>query len=442
MVGSEPQERKFIMSDEFSRRLEDAANAHGRAAAGDVDVSVIAASVVGKARRRRRVTGFVTVAGAFVGVAVFAGGSLAVVNSMRDGANPATQLDASAVDMSQAPTVPTTESPSPAPMAAIQDYPPVAESRGDGFPDAYEMRDWVWDYVGEGWSLESYSGFATPLLDQPVTMPQAVVYLVSPGGPAFEIVALAPEYSSGLNVVSWQEDSHAAHIEWAGDNWRSPAVSGGAAELDLDTGVVSPIVFSTPWGLSGTVRPVAISASGNELWQAYLGTHERFYRFGPAEGWTVASVNDLAGIEDRDGDARWGLTEGEPGAGLATRGDGAAVAFERIERGQSGNHFPALVAVYDVDADIYVMGPNQPGITSGPADDCYFLGWVGEDSLSYGCQTGDGPHVVTLPDAPALGVVSSFEPERSATGVSGTILPVLSGRVGYREAPSQAFSSS
>ncbi|NTV39919.1 MAG: hypothetical protein HGA51_08200, partial [Demequinaceae bacterium] len=98
--------------------------------------------------------------------------------------------------------------------------------------------------------------------------------------------------------------------------------------LDLGTGAVSPIVFATPWGESSTVAPLAVSATGNELWEAWLGTHVRFYRYGTADGWTVASVNDLEGLSDRTAAPRWDTAGMLGDSRLATRPDSAAVLFE------------------------------------------------------------------------------------------------------------------
>lgn len=366
------------MSDELSRRLAAAAAAHGAAADGDADVSLIAASIIGPARRRRRVTALATVAGAFAGIAVIAGGSIVVVGSLRPEAGPDAQ-PAAPVEMSQAPTVHVTDSPTADPAATIRDYPPVANSRGEGFPAAYEMRDWVWNYVGEGWSLESYAASADPAVAVPLSLPEAAIYLVAPDGARFELTSLAPEYSVGLRVVSWQEATRTAHIEWAGD---STGVASGGAELDLATGRVSPIVFATPWGESSTVKALAVSAKGNELWQAWLGTHQRFYRYGVTDGWTVASVNDLEGIGDRTSPSRWDTAMVDDDPRLATRPDSAAVLFE--QRAERGGTLEQII-VYNVDTGARVVSDLRFEIAIGPHTVCTVTGWVGNSELSYDC---------------------------------------------------------
>lgn len=416
------------MSDEISRRLEEAAGAHGRAASGDVDVSVIAASVVGKARRRRRVTGLATVAGAFVGVAAFAGGSFAVVDSMRVDADPGAPRDVLTVDMSQAPTVSEAAAPSTPPKAVIEDYPPVVASRGEGFPEAYEMRDWVWDFVGEGWTVQSYSVGEDLSVDKPAMVPDAVLYLVDPDGVAFELASLDPEYSVGMRVVSWQEDARTAHLAWDGAN---EAGSTTGAQVDLETGTVSPLVFATPWGQSSTVAPLAVSASGNELWEAWLGTHQRFYRYAAADGWTVASVNDLEGLSDRAAGERWDTAMPADDARLVTRPDSEAVLFE-LRPWLDGPFVDAKIYRLDTDtivaARVFFTFPIQPDVT------CAMVGWVGDSELTYEC--GGQEASFTYPAIPAMGEGASYG-QAVASGSKWAVLNTS--KVGYGEATSVSY---
>jgi hypothetical protein len=380
------------VTDEVSRRLDEAAGLHARAAQEAVDVSVVAASVIGKARRRRRITASLTVAGAFAGLIAFAGGSFAVITALR----PETGADArpaAPVEVSQAPTVHLKSSPAPDQAATIQDYPPVAASRGAGFPDAYEMRDWVWDYVGKGWSLESFAASADPSFAAPLTLQDAVIYLVSPDGAAFELAALAPKYSVGLRVVSWQENARTAHIEWDGD---SKGVASGGAELDLATGRVLPLVFATPWGQSGTVKALAVSVTGNELWQAWLGTHQRFYRYGTKDGWTVASINDLQGIGDRTSPSRWDTAMAVDDPRVVTRPDSAAVLFE--QRPERGGPLEQIV-VYNVDTGGQVAGNLLFDFPIGPNTVCTMAGWAGDSELSYDCGGRQASFFTVVPVA-------------------------------------------
>lgn len=426
------------MSDEISRRLDEAVARHGRESASGVALSAIASSVIGKARRRRRVTGALTVAGAFVGLAMVGGGALAAVNSWEDRrASFDSALDAPTVAMSQAPspTPDTSAMPSadPNPTRAMENYPPVAATRGSEFPKAYEMRDWVWDYVGEGWSLQSYSGnidlgAVKPAGENSDTVPDAAVYLVDPEGAAFELVELDAEHSVGLRVVSWQEDQRTARIVWDG---AGETVTGGGGDLNLDTGEVTPLVFSTPWGVSSTVEPVAVSAAGNELWRAWLGTHVRYYRYGPADGWTVASVNDLEGIGDRQANPRWDTARLVGETVVGTRPDSAAVVFELRPTGTSA---PSHVAVYDVDAEAYVAADVTQDFDSRPDSDCHVVSWVGDATLSYDCGDDTVRVTVALDRGVGAGAGYGEVAYRSEDGrVSKTSV------VGYRAATDVAF---
>jgi len=416
------------MSDELSRRLEQAASAHGRAAANEVDVSVLAASVVGKARRRRRVTGLATVAGAFVVIAAFAGGSFAVVDSMRSDVNPGTHRDGATVDMSQAPTAPESAIPSPPPNAIIAEYPPVAASRGEGFPEAYEMRDWVWDYVSEGWTVQSYSASEDLSVDKPAMVPDAVIYLVDPDGVAFELFELAPEHSVGARVVSWQENERTAHLVWAGD---STGVAPGGAVVDLENGAVKPLVFATPWGESSTVAPLAVSAAGNELWEAWLGTHQRFYRFAEADGWAVASINDLEGLSDRTADGRWDTAMLVDDSRLATRPDSGAVL---LEYRPSRNGPLEDAKVYRVDTDTLVEVNVGFSFPIGPEVVCTTAEWLADAALTYDC--GDQQATFPYPAFPETVAGASY----GEAIVADSEWAVLNtSRVGFREATSVSY---
>ena len=369
-----------------------------------------------------------TVAAAFAALAVFAGGTIALADTLgRRDASPAAPAGA-VVAMSQTPSAPATESASPAPSVTIQDYPPAARGRGEGFPVAYEMRDRVWEYVGPGWTVQSYSTSPDLSADKPRTVPGAAVYLVDPDGVSFELAALDPEYSLGVRVVSWQEDERTAHIVWEGDD---TSVAPGSAVLDLDTGAVSPIVFATPWGESSTVATLAVSATGNELWEAWLGTHVRFYRYGTADGWTVATANVLEGISDRTANPRWDTAKLLGDSRVVTRPDAAAVLFE-LRPTLKGS--PTNVASYDVDADVYVTRDVSGAFPSAPDSECTVAAWVGDAALSYDC----GALSVDVNVAPDAGVSEGARyGERVYADKKWAVLNT--GVVGYREATSVSY---
>jgi hypothetical protein len=420
------------VSDEVSRRLEAAAGVHARAVDADADVSVVAASVIGKARRRRRVTASLTVAGAVAGVIAFAGGSLAVMGALRGGnLGPAMAAEVPTWGPSSVavPTPKPTTSAKPSPIA-IGDYPPLAPLRGTGFPKAYEMRDWVWDYVGAGWSLQSYSASAGVYSKTSPAANGAAIYLVGPDGETFELQALAPEYAQGLRVVSWQQGARTAHIVWDGDH--EAGVPAGGAEIDLTTGKLLPIVFATPWGVSSTVALVAVSAAGNELWEAWLGQHVRFYRYGAVDGWTVATANGLDGIGDLGAADRWDLAASGGGTSIATRPDGATVLFERRTGGRASGA-PSQIAVYDLDAADY----TKAEVTEKLAGDCAVSAWLDARSVQYVCSPAGEAHVVQLPLGPAFDNAAGVSAYPRLTRTGNAVDVSRSGSVGYGQAPRQ-----
>jgi len=217
---------------------------------------------------------------------------------------------------------------------------------------------------------------------------------------------------------------------WSG----TTGTSSRGAELNLDTGALVPIVFTTPWGVSSTVAPVAITATGNELWAASLGTHVRYYRFGTADGWTVATLNDLEGLEDRAASVRWGIADQNGAHGTSTRGDGRAVLFER--RASSGalvSGAPMQLAVYDVDADVYATSDVAKDFGTGQYGRCTVTGWFGGDELGYTCVGTTDATIIKLQDVPDSGEMSGL-PMRRADEATGSG-PRLSGYVGFGEAP-------
>ena len=396
-----------------------AAELHRRVDSIPVQQDRAVASVRAGIRRRRTVRAVVSAAAAAALVGAVGIGSYGVYShyqaepaiTVSQSPSPApTTLTSPTPGPSATPQVTISASPSTHPGKTITEYPPAAASRGAGFPDAYQMRDWVWDYVGEGWSLQSFSVTQPPYAETTVEILPAVIYLVSPDGKAFELLTLPAKYSEGLTVWSWQEDSHGAHIEWKGVNG-----GGGYAELNLDTGDVSPIVFTTPWGKTSSVRPLAISGAGDELWEAYLGTHVRYYRFSPVDGWTVSTLNGLEGADDTTALVRWQTASYNAGGGLGSP-DGAAVVFERHsggltsqETGADGSTYtapqtPIQILIYDVNSDSYFLSADNLNLTS-PNRECYtggFDSWKGGDTVVYDCAPyGSGlTENVRVPGAP------------------------------------------
>jgi hypothetical protein len=429
-----------LMAAEFQRRVGSIPVAQDRAVA----------SVRAGIRRRRTVRAVVSAAAAVALVGAVGAGSYGVYSHYQ--ADPAIPVSpsptAQPTEASGAPTptphVTVSPSPSTQPGKAITEYPPVAASRGAGFPAAYEMRDWVWDYVGKGWSVQSFSVSQRPYSDTTLEILPSVIYLVSPDGAAFELVTLPLKYSQSLIVLSWQWGEHGAHIAYVDtDSGR-----GAYGELNLDSGDVSPIVFTTPWGETGSVWQLAASPEGNELWGAGLGDHERYYRFSPADGWTVSSLNSLDGLDDTTAPVRWQTADLNYLGGLGSP-DGAAVVFERRRQVARGYEPfpPTQILMYDVNTDTYVLSADNLNMTS-PLNSCYANEWAGGDTVQYDCAPfGTGLGVtVQVPGAPdhSAGPAADVPVLTSVDHVemlSGTIENgrgvIQSGYVGYGESPAR-----
>ncbi len=411
------------MSEEISRQIEDAAAARSREAASRTDSSQLADLIVAGATRRRRVRGFATAAFAAVGVLAIAGGTVAAMAAWGPGAvAPATQSVTLPVVETSMPW--TSASPSPSASAAVEtggldgitDYPALAPARGEGFPSAYVMEDWVWDHVGPGWSLATYSMEWNPYAEPTPLIPNAFIYLVSPDGATFELFGLDHKDSAGLRVVAWHEDERMAVVWWEGDD----VDPGDAAWLDLSTGAIDPLDFTMPGKVHSTVEtPIAIAADGTELWQASApGVAERFYRWSHADGWTVAAVNDLPGLGTATGfDV---AVSGFPGRPVATRDDGAAVVFARFAEGKSiyQQDPPVELAVYDLARDVVTRT-----MVSVDAPRVYFTGWSAAGTVEFEAFDKDGaplpPVTVPVAGAPSQGPVPSVISTGAGRGVTG-----------------------
>jgi hypothetical protein len=432
--------------NEFSALM--AAEYQRRVAVVQVDPEQAAVTVRAGIRRRRAVRTF-----ASAGMAVALVGMLAVSSYgvySRYQVDPAivttqspTAVPTEAASSTPTPHVTVTPSASTEPGNIITEYPPAAASRGAGFPDAYEMRDWVWDYVGEGWSLQSFAVSQPPYSDVTVEILPAVIYLVSPDGASFELLTLALEHSDSLIVWSWQEGEHGAHIEWLqrdSDGQRSLY-----GELNLDNGDISRIVFTTPWGATDTVSLLAASATGNELWRAYVGDHLRYYRFDGSDGWEVSSLNDLDGIADASA-PMWDLVNLNIAHGMVTA-DGSQVLLEN-RAGLPDSLDPLTrILIYDVDSDAYFLSADNLSVAA-PGTECTVAQWSGGASVTYRCHPpqGEVKVQVLVPGAPEPGSHTqgdapsntSVENVGALTGTIENGRGVLqSGYVGYGQAPAR-----
>lgn len=228
-----------------------------------------------------------------------------------------TRSDDTVVAASITPSPAASETPSPTPSAepvtllddgiADDAYPPPAPSRGDRYPAAYSMEPWVWDHVGPGWVLATYSPDNYESRQWP-----PVLYLASPEGALFELKAWPNAWHAVL--ATWLEDEGKARVEVYNDS------DDGGELVTLATGASEPMSFAMSTGRS-VRESFAASADGNEVWVA-TGDDWRELRvewWSPSNGWSrVPHDTDLAAWTD------------------VSSPSGEYVAFEVYSTGDSG----------------------------------------------------------------------------------------------------------
>lgn len=253
---------------------------------------------------------------------------------------------------------------------AEDEYPSPVAWRGEGYPEALAMVDWVWDRVGPQWAVVLFSERSESSNDQDTSsLPSPVAYLVSPEGVYFELSELPPRVSDGATLVSWHEEERQARIVW------SHATKGGL--LHLETGEVEDTSFQMNTERTKEVQFLGSNAAGKEVWTAWSADlqEERFFAWTSEGGWeqVLTGQNDLY-IE-------WFT--------IPTSGDGSAVAFQiyteadslRTSKRSLPPGKPNLV-VYSIDS-----GENHryiPGMPPGDSE-CWFTGWIDPVSVGYSC---------------------------------------------------------
>lgn len=265
---------------------------------------------------------------------------------------------------------------------APDEYPPVAESRGPGYPQALVMRDWVWDRVGPKWALVLVAGAADLWEDQPhFALP--VLYLVSPEGVYFELPDISLPRLRFPTLVSWREDERTAvvtrHNSRSGTgNYVINLDSGAAVTIEVPLGAPElEDCAGVDWGY-----PVAAGASGRELWRVgpciAMGglRYETFREWKPEGGWAEA----FADPQDVQ------LYEVSP--------DGRAVAFQVSVLGneyfpvgpRSGPANEVRIMVYSLETgEDRLIIPTFP---SSEPEIPYYQGWL--DSSTIGFRAGGG----------------------------------------------------
>ncbi|MBN2176343.1 MAG: hypothetical protein JW722_01640 [Demequinaceae bacterium] len=249
---------------------------------------------------------------------------------------------------------------------APEEYPEAAAWRGEGYPQALEMADWVWDRIGPQWAIvlmTDSGGGGTEALPIPV------FYLVSPEGVYFELAELPSGVANGATLVSWHEDERTARIVW------DAGTRGGL--LHLETGEVENTRFHLSTGWTSDVQFLAANAAGKEVWLAYEedGLHTELRAWTPEADWEQI----LPGQDDLY--LEWYVNP--------ARSDGSALAFQvytdadsRLASSRSLPPGSPNLVVYWLDT-----GESRQIIPAVPyaEPDCWFTGWLDLVSVGYRC---------------------------------------------------------
>jgi hypothetical protein len=252
---------------------------------------------------------------------------------------------------------------------ALGDYPAAVAWRGEGYPDARQMEDWIWDEAGPGWAIVLFGQASS--LDSGVggTQPTPVVYLVSPEGVYFELAELPQKVADGPQLVSWHEADRTARIVW---NYAS---EGGL--LDLTVGGVDETNFQMSSGRTHTVQFLAANAAGYEVWMAQSedGLENRF------ELWPSESPWERILVGQDDLYVEWFTYPASPsGSAIALQVYSTAdSAFASERSGPPGE--PRLV-VYSLETgEDVLIRPDLP--LDNPS--CTYIGWIDEESIGFAC---------------------------------------------------------
>jgi len=316
---------------------------------------------------------------------------------------------------------------------APDEYPPVAQSRGAGYPEALEMEDWVWDRVGPTWALVLYAGspnvfasapeFAKPELD-----------LVSPEGVHFALPELTIPGNDWPMLASWREESREAVVT---PNGYGAGVGNYLVGLDSGAGeqVVLPRDYrgddrcsQEDWGY-----PVGAGASGRELWGigpcvASDGLeYELYFQWTASDGW-VRAFPDPQDVSLRGFTAfprNGGATDVSP--------DGSSVVFQVTPIGdtwhptgaRSGPEGVPRVLVYSLET-----GENRVTTPTFPASETdvpYYQGWFDSSTILF--QAGGGrddagrSYGLSADGSPATQLVDPDASLTSALGRDASVSP-------------------
>ncbi|NTV39800.1 MAG: hypothetical protein HGA51_07575 [Demequinaceae bacterium] len=248
---------------------------------------------------------------------VVVGAAIGTIVALSGGGTPVAAATVSPSTTEASPSASASAEPTVATLLddgiADDEYPATAPQAGGDYPEALVMEDWVWDRVGPTWTLVSVADFDVSA----GTSGPSVIYLASPEGVLFD---LAHVNSPGgvAQIVSWLPSERKARIQVLPLGYEGNA---GGALVDLRTGAVEDMSFSTDAGRSAIESFLAASGSGAELWSAqdadYLSV--RFEWWTRSGGWKRV-------LPDAD-IAPWTAVQS---------GDGSTVAAELYSTDDSG----------------------------------------------------------------------------------------------------------
>jgi len=249
---------------------------------------------------------------------------------------------------------------------ADSDYPPPLAWRGEGYPEARVMEEWVWDRVDSDWAIVL---FAAESGASDTALPTPVAYLVSPEGVYFELSELPGRVADGATLVSWHEDERTARIVW------DQGTRGGL--LHLESGEVEDTSFGLTAGRTKDIQFLAANADGREIWSAWGldGLETRFY------SWTAEAAWEWILSSQEDLHVEWYVNPTSPDSSavalqIYTIADSLVASERSLPPG-----VPNMV-VYSLET-----GEDDRFIPAVPYTEpnCWFTGWIDTTSVGFSC---------------------------------------------------------
>lgn len=250
---------------------------------------------------------------------------------------------------------------------AEAEFPESAPWRGEGYPEALTVEDWVWDRAGPGWAIVLFAEISNV---DGAPLPVPVAYLVSPEGVYFELSELPGRVANGATVVSWHEDERTARIVW------DHGTRGGL--LHLETGEVEDTEFFVAGSWTNDVQFLAANAADQEMWSAWgLDDPETGFRM-----WDPESGEWDPVLSDQDDlHVEWFVNPTSP--------DSSAVALQIFTLADSQLATERSLPPGVPNFVVYSLGTGEyrrfhPAVPYAEPD-CWFTGWIDTESVGFSC---------------------------------------------------------